>query len=60
MTDSQLDELFVIVKEEGVDEMMIKYQDTDRPSKFVKEMLGNERLLGWIQGILDVGKNVTW
>ncbi|MFQ5887195.1 MAG: geranylgeranyl reductase family protein [Candidatus Hydrothermarchaeales archaeon] len=60
MSDSQVDELFIIAKEEGVDKMMIKYQDTDRPSKFVKEMLKNERLLDWIQSILDVGKNLNW
>lgn len=60
MSDSQVDELFILAKEEGVNEMMIKYQDTDRPSKFVKELLKNERLLDWIQGVLNVGKNLRW
>lgn len=60
MSDSQVDELFVIAKEEGVDKMMLKYQDTDRPSQFVKELFKNSRMLDWIQGFLDVSKNLNF
>ncbi|MFQ6135711.1 MAG: geranylgeranyl reductase family protein [Candidatus Hydrothermarchaeales archaeon] len=60
MSDAQVDELFKIAIEEGIDRIMIKYRDTDRPSQFVKEFLKNERLLDWTQRILDIGKALEW
>ncbi len=52
MTDDQLEEFFEIAIEEDVSSLMVKYQDTDRPSEFVKELLKNERLLDMVQKFL--------
>lgn len=54
MTDEQLDELFDIAIQENIPRLMTKYQDTDRPSEFVKEVLKKERLLEWAQRFLDI------
>lgn len=59
LSDAQLDELFDLAVQEKISELMIKYQDTDRPSHFVKELLKNERMLDAVQKFLDLGKVVV-
>jgi geranylgeranyl reductase family protein len=54
LSDAQLEELFYIAIQENISELMIKYQDTDRPSHFVKELLKNERMLSAMQRFLDL------
>ncbi|MDI6655819.1 MAG: NAD(P)/FAD-dependent oxidoreductase, partial [Candidatus Hydrothermarchaeota archaeon] len=54
LSDAQLEELFDIAIQENISELMIKYQDTDRPSHFVKELLKNERMLSAMQRFLDL------
>ncbi len=53
MTDDQMEEFFEAAIEEDVSSLMVKYQDTDRPSEFVKELFKNERLLELVQKFLD-------
>ncbi len=59
LSDAQLEELFDLAAQERISELMIKYQDTDRPSHFVKELLKNERMLDALQKFLDWGKVVV-
>jgi geranylgeranyl reductase family protein len=53
-TDSELDDLFDLVKREGIPELMAEYSDTDRPLDFVKEVLKKEEILNWAQSFLDI------
>jgi geranylgeranyl reductase family protein len=55
-TDSELDGLFALLKNEGVPELMTTYTDTDRPLDFVKEVLKKDAILNWAQGFLDIRK----
>ncbi len=52
-SDSELDSLFRILKDEEVPELMTAYNDTDRPLDFVREMLKKEPILKWSQKFLD-------
>jgi geranylgeranyl reductase family protein len=54
--DSELDQLFKLIKQEGIPELMTRYTDTDRPLDFVREVLKNEVILSWAQGFLDIRK----
>ncbi|RMF90195.1 MAG: NAD(P)/FAD-dependent oxidoreductase, partial [Methanobacteriota archaeon] len=51
-SDSELDQLFRLVKEEGIPELMTQYADTDRPLDFVKQVMKKETILNWAQGFL--------
>ncbi len=53
LSDDKLDALFDLAIETGISDLMVKYQDTDRPSEFVKEMLQDERMVGALQKFLD-------
>jgi geranylgeranyl reductase family protein len=53
-TDSELDDLFDLVKREGIPELMAEYSNTDRPLDFVKEVLKKEEILNWAQSFLDI------
>jgi geranylgeranyl reductase family protein len=53
-TDSELDDLFILLKREGIPELMAEYSDTDRPLDFVKEVLKKEEVLNWAQSFLDI------
>ena len=55
-TDSELDNLFTLIKREGIPELMTRYTDTDRPLEFVKEVLKKDAVLEWAQGFLDIRK----
>lgn len=55
-SDAELDNLFKIVKEEGVPELMTRHSDTDRPFAFVKDMLKKDTILTWAQDFLDIRK----
>ncbi len=52
--DSDLDELFKIANEEDIPKLMVQFENTDRPSEFVKELLKNERMLGKLQNFMDL------
>ncbi|MEE8402678.1 MAG: NAD(P)/FAD-dependent oxidoreductase, partial [Candidatus Hydrothermarchaeaceae archaeon] len=54
LSDGDLDDLFEIAIDEGIPELMTGFQDTDRPSKFVKELIKNERMLLKLQNFLDL------
>lgn len=54
LTDEELDDLFKIAIEEDISKLMVQFQDTDRPSKFVKELLKNERMLTKLQNFMDL------
>jgi len=54
LADEELDDLFKIAIEEDISKLMVKFQDTDRPSKFVKELLKNERMLTKLQRFLEL------
>jgi geranylgeranyl reductase family protein len=53
LTDDQLEEIFLLAEEEDVPSLMVRYRDTDRPSQFLKELLGNPRILSFFQRVLD-------
>ncbi|MEE9594005.1 MAG: NAD(P)/FAD-dependent oxidoreductase, partial [Candidatus Hydrothermarchaeales archaeon] len=53
LSDEQLDSLFDLAIEARVDEIMVKYQDTDRPSAFVGDLMANERMVEVMQKFLD-------
>jgi digeranylgeranylglycerophospholipid reductase len=53
MSDEQLDSLFDLAIEAHVNEIMVKYSDTDRPSEFLRELLAEERMLEVMQKFLD-------
>jgi len=50
-SDDRLDALFKIINEEGIPEIMTKYEDTDRISSFLKEVLKKKIVAGWIRKI---------
>jgi flavin-dependent dehydrogenase len=52
--DEDLDELFKIANEEDIPKLMAKFENTDRPSEFVKELLKNERMLSKLQNFMDL------
>lgn len=54
LTDKELDDLFKIAIEEDIPKLMVEFQDTDRPSKFVKELLKNEKMLTRLQKFMDL------
>jgi digeranylgeranylglycerophospholipid reductase len=54
LTDEELDDLFKIAIEEDIPKLMVKFQNTDRPSEFVKELLKNERMLAKLQNFMDL------
>lgn len=54
LTDEDLEYLFDLAIKEKVSDIMVKYQDTDRPSEFVRELLKNERMLDALQRFLDL------
>jgi geranylgeranyl reductase family protein len=54
LTDQELDDLFKIAIEENISKLMTKFQNTDRPSEFVKELLKNERMLAKLQNFIDL------
>jgi geranylgeranyl reductase family protein len=56
LSDEELEKLFNLAIEERIDELMVKYQDTDRPSKFVRELLKNERMLRAVERFLDLSR----
>ncbi|MEE8167566.1 MAG: NAD(P)/FAD-dependent oxidoreductase [Candidatus Hydrothermarchaeales archaeon] len=53
LTDEQLDALFGLAIEAEVQELMVKYPDTDRPSEFVKDLMQDECMVGVMQKFLD-------
>jgi len=53
LSDEQLDSLFDIAIEARVDETMVKYQDTDRPSAFVKDLMTDDGMVEVMQKFLD-------
>lgn len=53
LSDEQLDSLFDLAIEAHVEEIMVRYQDTDRPSAFVKELMKDERMVEVMQKFLD-------
>jgi geranylgeranyl reductase family protein len=53
LSDEELEEFFDLAIEERIDELMVKYQDTDKPSEFVKELLKNERMLSAMEKFLN-------
>jgi flavin-dependent dehydrogenase len=54
LTDPELDGLFKIAIEEDISKLMVKFQNTDRPSEFVRELLKNERMLAKLQTFMDL------
>lgn len=54
LSDKELDNLFEIAIEENISKLMTKFQDTDRPIEFIKELMKNERMLSKLQGFLDL------
>jgi geranylgeranyl reductase family protein len=54
LADEDLDELFKIANEEGIPKLMVQFENTDRPSEFVKELLKNERMLEKLQNFMDL------
>ncbi|MBU2559825.1 NAD(P)/FAD-dependent oxidoreductase [archaeon] len=54
ISDSDMDELFKIANEEGIPKLMVKFENTDRPSEFVKGLLKNERMLEKLQNFMDL------
>jgi geranylgeranyl reductase family protein len=52
--DEDLDELFKIANEEDIPKLMVQFENTDRPSEFVKELLKNERMLEKLQDFMDL------
>lgn len=54
LTDEELDDLFKVAIEEDIPKLMAEFQDTDRPSEFVKELLKNERMLAKLQKFMDL------
>ena len=54
LSDAELDDLFKIAIEENVPGLMTKFQNTDRPSEFVKDLLKNERMLAKLQNFIDL------
>ncbi len=53
LSDAQLDSLFDLAIEARVNEIMVKYQDTDRPSAFVRDLMADERMVEVMQKFLD-------
>ncbi len=53
LSDEKLDALFDLAIEARIQDIMVKYQDTDRPSEFVKDLLREERMVGAVQKFLD-------
>lgn len=45
LSDEELEGFFDLAIDERIDELMVKYQDTDKPSQFVKELFKKERVL---------------
>lgn len=54
LSDAELDDLFKIAIDEGISDLMVKFRDTDRPLKFVKELAKNERMIKKLQNFLDL------
>lgn len=53
LSDEQLEKLFQLAVEENIQELMVKYSDTDRPSQFVQELAKNPRIVDSLQRFLD-------
>tara|TARA_B100002003_G_scaffold206725_1_gene200671 strand:- start:382 stop:1584 length:1203 start_codon:yes stop_codon:yes gene_type:complete len=53
LSDDDIEEIFDLAIEEQIDKLMIRYQDTDRPSKFIKELLKNKRMLEYLGKFLN-------
>ncbi|MFQ5814878.1 MAG: geranylgeranyl reductase family protein [Candidatus Hydrothermarchaeaceae archaeon] len=53
LSDEQLDSIFDLAIEARVDEIMVRYQDTDRPSAFVRDLMADERMVEVMQKFLD-------
>jgi flavin-dependent dehydrogenase len=56
LSDEDLERLFDVALEEKVDELMVKYRDTDRPSEFFKEVLRKEAILKEVERFLDLSQ----
>ena len=56
LTDEDLERLFDVALEEKIDELMVKYRDTDRPSEFFKEVLRREPIVREIERFLDLSR----
>lgn len=54
LSDVEMDDLFKIAIEEDIPRIMVKFQNTDRPSEFVRELLKNERMLEKLQNFMDL------
>ena len=52
--DEDMDELFKIANEEDIPKLMVKFENTDRPAEFVKELLKNERMVEKLQNFMDL------
>lgn len=54
LTDAEMDNMFKIANEEDIPKLMVQFQNTDRPSEFLKELLKNERMLEKLQNFMDL------
>jgi geranylgeranyl reductase family protein len=56
LSDEDLERLFNVALEKGVEELMVKYRDTDRPSEFFKEVLRKEAIVREVERFLDLSR----
>lgn len=54
--DEDLERFFTVAQEERIDELMVKYRDTDRPSEFFKEILKKEAIVREMERFLDLSR----
>lgn len=54
--DEDLERLFDVALKEKVDQLMVRYRDTDRPSEFFREVLKKEAILREVERFLDLSR----
>ncbi len=53
--DREIDRLFRLAIDEDLPAIMVRFPDTDRPSEFLRELMNNQRLAGFLQQVLSAG-----